>query len=301
MYRKIILALSIAALLSGYCRGQERPDFSGTWKLNLDKSDYGDLQGPSSRTDIIRQNNGEITESVTALQKHKPLDYTLRFSTGGLKTVFPPGAGIHIPPVTLQSISATWQDSALVVVEGLMLEGSNLTARYFYTLSPDGKTLTMTLLLDGRTPAATFVFDKVTTKRPISKSRYAPRQGCPKPQQLGPDHVCEYQVHLFRDRKLSPRNIEGRAAALRFLFVKTLHQPYLPDAIPFPKQHKCLPTVLSQGPMGTRSRLHLLGMAINVPATRRVRYHRHVGLEERSAISTPDPTSKRYSGNAQRV
>ena len=66
------------------------------------------------------------------------------------------------------------------------------------------------------------------------------------PEQLGPDHVREYQVHLFRDRKLSPRTIEGRSAALRFLFVKTLRRPYLPDTIPFPKQHKRLPTVLSQ-------------------------------------------------------
>jgi site-specific recombinase XerD len=68
------------------------------------------------------------------------------------------------------------------------------------------------------------------------------------PEQLGPDHVRvrEYQVHLLRDRKLSPRTIEGRTAALRFLFIKTLRRPYLPDAIPFPKQHKRLPTVLSQ-------------------------------------------------------
>jgi integrase len=51
---------------------------------------------------------------------------------------------------------------------------------------------------------------------------------------------------LFRDRKLSPRTIEGQAAVLRFLFVKTLGRPYLPDAIPFPKHHKRLPTVLSQ-------------------------------------------------------
>jgi len=66
------------------------------------------------------------------------------------------------------------------------------------------------------------------------------------PEQLGPDYVRDYQVHLFRDRKLSPRTIEGRTAALRFLFVKTLRRPYLPDAIPFPKQHRGLPTVLSQ-------------------------------------------------------
>jgi len=65
------------------------------------------------------------------------------------------------------------------------------------------------------------------------------------PDQLGPDHIREYQVHLFRDRKLSPRTIEGRAAALRFLYVKTLRRSYLPDHIPFPKLHRRLPTVLS--------------------------------------------------------
>src|SRR6202035_1090067 len=56
----------------------------------------------------------------------------------------------------------------------------------------------------------------------------------------------EYQVHLFRDCKLSPGTIEGRTAALRFLFVKTLRRPYLPDHIPFPKRQRRLPTVLSQ-------------------------------------------------------
>src|SRR6266702_3683412 len=66
------------------------------------------------------------------------------------------------------------------------------------------------------------------------------------PDRLGPDHVREYQVHLFRDRKLSPRTIEGQAAALRFLFVKTLRRAYLPDAIPFPKCHKRLSTSLRQ-------------------------------------------------------
>ena len=66
------------------------------------------------------------------------------------------------------------------------------------------------------------------------------------PNRLGPEHIREYQVHLFRDCKLSPGTIEGRTAALRFLFVKTLRRPYLPDHIPFPKRQRRLPTVLSQ-------------------------------------------------------
>jgi site-specific recombinase XerD len=66
------------------------------------------------------------------------------------------------------------------------------------------------------------------------------------PGRLGLEHIREYQVHLFRDCKLSPGTIEGRTAALRFLFVKTLRRPYLPDHIPFPKRQRRMPTVLSQ-------------------------------------------------------
>jgi site-specific recombinase XerD len=65
------------------------------------------------------------------------------------------------------------------------------------------------------------------------------------PERLGPEHIREYQVHLFRDRKLAASTVEGRAAALRFLFVKTLRRPYLPDHIPFPKRPRRLPIVLS--------------------------------------------------------
>jgi integrase/recombinase XerD len=65
------------------------------------------------------------------------------------------------------------------------------------------------------------------------------------PEHLGPQHIREYQVHLFQDRKLAPGTVEGRGAALRFLYVKTLRRPYLPDQIPFPKRARRLPTVLS--------------------------------------------------------
>jgi integrase/recombinase XerD len=67
-----------------------------------------------------------------------------------------------------------------------------------------------------------------------------------RPDQLGPEHIRAYQVHLFRDRKLSAGTVEQRGAALRFFFVKTLRRPYLPDHIPFPKRPRRLPTVLSQ-------------------------------------------------------
>jgi integrase/recombinase XerD len=69
---------------------------------------------------------------------------------------------------------------------------------------------------------------------------------CRSPYRLGPEHIRQYQVHLFRERKLSAGTVEGRTAALRFLYVKTLRRPYLHEHIPFPKRPRPLPTVRSQ-------------------------------------------------------
>jgi site-specific recombinase XerD len=65
------------------------------------------------------------------------------------------------------------------------------------------------------------------------------------PYRLGPDHIRQYQAHLFRDRKLLAGTIQIKTAALRFLYVKTLKRPYLHEHIPFPKRPRSLPTVLS--------------------------------------------------------
>src|SRR3954453_16882102 len=64
--------------------------------------------------------------------------------------------------------------------------------------------------------------------------------------ELGPNHIRVYQAHLFRDRKLASRTVRQHVAALRFVFVKTLKRPYMLDHIPFPKEERRLPTILSQ-------------------------------------------------------
>jgi len=160
---RVIVALFTALLISSSGWGQRSPNFSGNWKLDVVHSDYGDLQGPSSRTDSIKQHDGEITETIAAIQKHKMQSYILRFSTDGRKTVFPEGAEIHIPPVHLRSISAVWKGNTLVVTESLHFDEYDIPARYLYDLSSDGNTLTMTLYLGEAEPAATFVFDRSTS------------------------------------------------------------------------------------------------------------------------------------------
>ncbi len=45
------------------------------------------------------------------------------------------------------------------------------------------------------------------------------------PDRLGPQHIREYQAHLFSQRKLDPNTVAQRLAALRFFFIKTLTHP----------------------------------------------------------------------------
>ena len=51
------------------------------------------------------------------------------------------------------------------------------------------------------------------------------------PDQLGLDHIRDYQAYLFRVRKLKPATVVVRLAALRFLFVAVLKRPG-PSPIP---------------------------------------------------------------------
>lgn len=65
------------------------------------------------------------------------------------------------------------------------------------------------------------------------------------PDKLGPEHIRQYQVHLFQAKKLAPATVSQYVSALRFLLVKTLRRHFLAEYIPFPKSRRRLPTVLS--------------------------------------------------------
>jgi integrase/recombinase XerD len=66
------------------------------------------------------------------------------------------------------------------------------------------------------------------------------------PDQLGAEHIREYQLYLFRGRKLAAKTVSQRVAALRFFFVKTLKRHHMLEHLPFPRLPEKLPTVLSR-------------------------------------------------------
>ena len=66
------------------------------------------------------------------------------------------------------------------------------------------------------------------------------------PDQLGPDHIRQYQAYLFRERKLEPNTVIQHLGGIRFFYIKTLKQSWSADLTPYPKKALHLPSILSR-------------------------------------------------------
>ena len=66
------------------------------------------------------------------------------------------------------------------------------------------------------------------------------------PDQLGPEHIRQYQALLFTRSKLAPNTVTQRMAALRFFYVQVLKRGWSVAETPHPKKVLHLPQILSQ-------------------------------------------------------
>ena len=63
------------------------------------------------------------------------------------------------------------------------------------------------------------------------------------PDQLGPEHIRQYQAALFTRWKLAPGTVTQRLAALRFFYVQVLKRSWSIAETPYPKKVLHLPQV----------------------------------------------------------
>jgi site-specific recombinase XerD len=76
-------------------------------------------------------------------------------------------------------------------------------------------------------------------------ARFAAHYGqCP--SKLGPEEARRYFHHLIESQKVSWSFFNQAVCALRFLYQVTLQRPEMIPHLPFPRQEKRLPTVLSE-------------------------------------------------------
>jgi len=66
------------------------------------------------------------------------------------------------------------------------------------------------------------------------------------PDQLGPEHIRTFLLHLLNERKLVWGTIQGARSALKFLYTRTLKQTWFDQEVIKPKVRRKLPTVWSR-------------------------------------------------------
>ena len=131
-----LLALPIASVFA-----QQKPNFSGTWTLNVAKSDFGILGGPNSRTDVIIHKGPSLSNVIVANTQQGKQEFKHNYTTDGKATVNQLGT------VEIKS-TAKWVGSNLVISSTYILNAP-VSSEARWTLSPDGKTLTISTRFKG--------------------------------------------------------------------------------------------------------------------------------------------------------
>jgi hypothetical protein len=117
--------------------GGSHPSFSGTYKLDVDKSNFGQMGGPSAGTEAIDDNGSSV--KIDSDQQGGPMGdakSSETVTTDGQEST----SSMMGSPV---KSTAQWDGGSLVVNSKTSFQGTDVTIKSTYTLSDDGKTLTI--------------------------------------------------------------------------------------------------------------------------------------------------------------
>src|SRR5260370_23128374 len=134
LHKTLVAALTVTAFAASLA-AQSKPNFSGTWKLNVSKSDFGPIPGPDSLTNVIEHNDPVLKVNASLEGPQGKQNFTINYTTDGKEVMNKQG------PRDIKS-TVLWQGSNVVVNSKFTLGDNDVTVKSVWTLSADGKTLT---------------------------------------------------------------------------------------------------------------------------------------------------------------
>jgi hypothetical protein len=146
MNRRVFALSAIVAAACFAAPADSKPDFSGDWKLNVEKSNFGPMPGPESSTRKIVHKDPEV--AVTTTQTGGPqgdMTTDIKFTTDGKEAT-----------------------NDIKTNNKLNIQGMDISSEERMAISDDGKVLTNTQKIT--TPQGDFevslVFEKLTPAKP---------------------------------------------------------------------------------------------------------------------------------------
>jgi len=130
MPRTLVLAFFALSLFA-------KPDFTGDWKLNTSKSDFGQFPAPSSMTQKVAHQEPSLKLATKMATDNGDFEFEAAYTTDGKECTNQFG------PNPMKS-TAKWEGDILIIDTKGSFGDAEITINDKWALSADGKTLTLT-------------------------------------------------------------------------------------------------------------------------------------------------------------
>jgi hypothetical protein len=116
--------------------GHAKPNFSGDWKMNPAKSDFGSMPAPTSIVQKIVHNEPDIKVITTQVGEMGEFTADYSYTTDGKECVN------KFRDIDRKS-TLNWEGDTLVIESKMDVQGNAVGVTEKWSLSEDGKTLTV--------------------------------------------------------------------------------------------------------------------------------------------------------------
>jgi hypothetical protein len=133
--KKITILVLLIAVLASFAVAADKPNFSGSWKVDNDKSNFGPMPPPSALTRKITHADPAITVDEASSGPQGDLNRTVKYDTSGKETTN------DFMGTATKSTSA-WDGAKLVITTKADFGGTEIKLVDTWSLSGDGKVFT---------------------------------------------------------------------------------------------------------------------------------------------------------------
>ncbi len=130
--KKCFIVLAALAMTVPLAQSQAQPNFTGVWKLNLAKSEFGPVPQPDVLTRTINHNDPSLQISTYQKGAQGEITTDLKYTTDGKPAENKGSKG-----------TAKWDADKLVVDYVRDFNGTEIKGHEVWGLSADGKTFTV--------------------------------------------------------------------------------------------------------------------------------------------------------------
>jgi len=145
--RTFFVSLPLIAGMVFLGSASAKPNFSGTWKLDLSKSDRVGRMGPRGPADVVMvvEQKGDIIsiKNTTKFADGRERTREMKYKTDGSESVNENWRGNKV------KARAKWKGNKLVITSTMQFRNRRIDSETTWSLSKDGKTLTITNTLMG--------------------------------------------------------------------------------------------------------------------------------------------------------